>query len=49
VGRAKCKFVPFLDIDANGKRGAKEPLVKGVQIILRAGIVILLTQMELPS
>ncbi len=31
------KFVPFLDIDANGKRGAKEPLVKGVQIILRAG------------
>ncbi|MGO4819093.1 hypothetical protein ACEN2H_11870 [Flavobacterium sp. W22_SRS_FP1] len=37
VGRASVKFVPFLDIDANGKRGAKEPLVKGVQIILRAG------------
>jgi hypothetical protein len=37
VGRASVKFVPFLDIDANGKRGAKEPLVKGVQIILRTG------------
>jgi hypothetical protein len=37
VGRGSVKFVPFLDINANGKKEAKEPLVKGVQIILRAG------------
>jgi hypothetical protein len=37
VGRASVKFVPFLDINGNGKKEAKEPLVKGVQIILMAG------------
>jgi hypothetical protein len=37
VGGASVKFVPFLDINGNGKKEAKEPLVKGVQIILMAG------------
>ena len=37
VGRASIKFVPFLDINGNGKKEAKEPLVKGVKIILMAG------------
>ncbi|RTZ10910.1 hypothetical protein EKM05_03180 [Flavobacterium sp. GSP27] len=37
VGRASVKFVPFLDINGNGKKEAKEPLVKGVQIIVMGG------------
>lgn len=37
VGRASVKFVPFLDINGNGKKEAKEPLVKGVEIIVMAG------------
>ncbi|MFV5696381.1 hypothetical protein ACM55G_13205 [Flavobacterium sp. LB3P122] len=37
VGRASVKFVPFLDINGNGKRDTKEPLVKGVKIVLMGG------------
>lgn len=37
VGRASVKFVPFLDINGNEKKEAKEPLVKGVQIIVMGG------------
>lgn len=37
VGRASVKFVPFLDINGNGKKEAKEPLVKGVEIIIMGG------------
>ncbi|MFV8349584.1 hypothetical protein [Flavobacterium sp. GT2N3] len=37
VGRASVKFVPFLDINGNGKKEAKESLVKGVQIIVMGG------------
>jgi hypothetical protein len=34
VGRASVKFVPFLDINDNGSKDLKEPLVKGVKILL---------------
>ncbi|MFV8337069.1 hypothetical protein ACNQF7_13430 [Flavobacterium sp. RSP29] len=37
VGRGSVKFIPFLDINGNGKRDTKEPLVKGVNILLMGG------------
>ncbi|MFV8369938.1 hypothetical protein [Flavobacterium sp. LB2R40] len=37
VGRASVKFIPFLDINGNGKRDTKEPLVKGVNIVFMGG------------
>jgi hypothetical protein len=37
VGRGSVKFVPFLDINGNGKKEEKEPLVKGVKIIVMGG------------
>jgi hypothetical protein len=37
VGRGSIKFIPFLDINGNGKKESKEPLVKGVKIELMGG------------
>ncbi|MEZ7503861.1 hypothetical protein [Flavobacterium sp. Arc2] len=37
VGRASMKFIPFLDINGNGKRDTNEPLVIGLQIKLNDG------------
>ncbi|MFV8465359.1 hypothetical protein [Flavobacterium sp. LB1P62] len=37
VGRGSIKFIPFLDINRNGKRDAEEPLVKGVKVVLIGG------------
>ncbi|MFV8372107.1 hypothetical protein [Flavobacterium sp. LB2P74] len=37
VGRGSIKFIPFLDINGNGKKEEKEPLVIGVQIIVMGG------------
>ena len=37
VGRASMKFIPFLDLNGNGKRDRNEPPVIGMQIILNGG------------
>jgi hypothetical protein len=37
VGRASMKFIPFLDINGNGKRDPNEPPVIGVRVILNGG------------
>lgn len=37
VGRGSIKFIPFLDINGNGKKESKEPLVQGVKIELMGG------------
>jgi hypothetical protein len=37
VGRASMKFIPFLDINGNGKRDANEPPVIGLKIKLDGG------------
>lgn len=37
VGRASMKFVPFLDVNGNGKRDGNEPPVIGMQIGLNGG------------
>lgn len=37
IGRASMKFIPFLDVNGNGKRDANEPPVIGMQILLNGG------------
>lgn len=37
VGRGSIKFIPFLDINGNGKKESNEPLVKEVKIELMGG------------
>jgi hypothetical protein len=37
LGRGGIKFIPFLDINSNGKKDIKEPLVQGVTILLIGG------------
>lgn len=37
VGRASLKFIPFLDVNGNGKRDTNESLVIGMQIVLNGG------------
>jgi hypothetical protein len=37
LGRGGIKFLPFLDVNSNGKKDMDEPLVQGVKVVLMGG------------
>jgi hypothetical protein len=37
LGRGGIKFLPFLDVNSNGKKDIDEPLVQGVKVLLMGG------------
>jgi outer membrane usher protein FimD/PapC len=41
IGRASVKFVPYLDINGNGKRDFDEQPVKGLEVVMNGGRKIL--------